>query len=193
MRNYNKKLQKIFLNFNPMMGFTILETIVALAIVSLVIAGVFTAVRTGLVGSVHSKDEVKAFYLAQEAIEILRNKRDTNKLLDVSGTPTDWLEGIIEGGTPCSPGNPCRVDATDMSIANCGGGGCGVLCQNTSSFLYGHNGGTCSGAWIPTKYTREIQIFTHGADEVEVVITVEWSKGTQNQELKVKTLLMNWR
>ncbi len=178
-------------------GFTILETIVALSIISISIAGVFSAVRVGLVASSNSKDEIQAFYLAQEAIEVLRNHRDANKLASVnSGMPVSWLAGIADSGDPCWSGT-CKVDGYANTISACtgGAGSCPVLCQNTSatSYLYGYNGGSCSPPWQATKFKREVQITNIGGNEVEVVISVSWSRGAQNYNIKVKTLMLNWQ
>ena len=173
-------------------GFTILETIVAISIISLVIAGVFSALRTGLSASINSKDEIRAFYLAQEAIEVLKQKRDSNKLISINTDPNQgWLDGIADPGNPCTPGNTCKVDATNMTLENCGGGGCGYLKQSPTNFTYGYDEN--NEGWPETKYTREIQISNNGADEIEVFISVQWSRGSQNYEFKVKTLLLNWR
>lgn len=173
-------------------GFTILETIVALGVISLAIAGVFSAVRTGLVASINSKDEIRAFYLVQEAIEVLRQKRDNNKLTSInSGIAVNWLTGIANvASDPCFPGKTCMVNGYTNTISVCSEGwnSCPVLRQNASSYLYGYD-----GAWTATKYKREIQIEKNGANEVVITISVRWSKGVNNYEFKVKTLLLNWR
>lgn len=178
-------------------GFTILETLIAISIISLAVGGVFSAVRTGLVGSIISKDETRAFFLAQEAIEILRQKRDSNRLLSInSGTPVYWLAGIAENPSsdPCRVGGTCRVDATNQSLTYCGAGWgtCSNLLQDSTSGIYGYVSGNA------TRYKREIQIdCSNGAcnvsDEARVTIRVSWTKGTNSYELKVKTLLLNWR
>ncbi len=176
-------------------GFTIIETIVALTIVSLAVAGVFSAVRTGLVGSIISKDETRAFFLAQEAIEILRQKRDSNKLLSINtGTPVNWLTGISANSAsdPCRAGGTCRVDAINQSLTYCGvsWGSCSNLLQD-SDWRYGYQSGTA------TRFKREVQVECSGAcnasSEARVTIRVSWSKGLSNYTLQVKTLLMNWR
>ncbi len=176
-------------------GFTILETLIAISIISLAVGGVFSAVRTGLIGSIISKDETRAFFLAQEAIEMLRQKRDSNRLVSINtGTTVDWLAGIAENSAsdPCRAGGTCRADSTNQTLAYCGSswGSCSNLLQDTD-YRYGYVSGNS------TRYKREIQIECSGvcsaSDEARVTIRVTWSKGTNNYELKVKTLLMNWR
>lgn len=171
-------------------GFTILETIIAIAVVSLVIAGATSAVRTGLVGSSIAKEQVKAFYLAQEAIEVVRNKRDGNILANFNGTPTNWLAGIARVGDPCAPGNTCAVDASTYTLSNSGCSGwnsCPYLRQDPNTYLYGYN-----GAWTETLFRREIQIENISADEINVTVQISWTHGATTRSFKTKTLLMNW-
>ncbi len=172
-------------------GFTILETIVALGVISLTIAGVFTAVRTGITASINAKDEIRAFYLAQEAIELLRRVRDSNKLTSINtGTAVPWLISISD---PCVF-STCRADATGPGgdfFFDCGSiswNVCPFLRQDTATYIYAYM------PWAPlTKYKREIRIEKPVPDEAIVTISIRWSRGTINHELKVKTLMLNWR
>ncbi|MEK7642458.1 MAG: type II secretion system protein, partial [Patescibacteria group bacterium] len=177
-------------------GFTVLETIVAFAIISLAIGGVFGAVRTGLVGSIISKDETRGYFLAQEAIEVLRQKRDGNKLTSINtGVVVNWLSGISEnsGTDPCRAGAICRLDPQSLTLTYCGAswGSCPDMLQDATSYLYNHTSGNA------TRYKREIQVECTGAcssaTEAQVTIRVAWTKGVNNYELKVKTLMVNWR
>ncbi len=191
-------IKKIF-NFSK--GFTILEAIVAISVVSLTIAGVFSVVRTTLNSSIHTKDEVKAFYLAREAVEIIRNKRDSNRISFLNGNNINWLSGIAsQASDPCSPDNPlgntCLVDSTGPGFTylyNCGGSwnSCEYLRQDPVNYLYAYN-----SSWPQTKYRREIQVECVGAcgstKEIIITVSVKWARGTTNHEIKVKTLLLNW-
>ncbi len=166
-------------------GFTVLESIVAIAILSLSVAGVFSAVQQGLSQAIIAKDEVKAFYLAQEAVEIIRNKRDTNQLSRLGGGSNNWLSGITDA-TNCPFGKVCRADAIDNSLTFCGDAwdSCPVLKQD-SNFLYGYIGNT-------TNFKREIQIEFISADEIAVIVKISWTKGIITRDFKAKTLLFNW-
>ena len=72
-------------------GFTIIESLVAIAILATVIIGASAAVSSGLSSYIFSKDQIIAFYLAQEGFEELRNIRDENALMGAN-----WLSGIAE-------------------------------------------------------------------------------------------------
>ena len=56
-------------------GFTIIESLVAISILVVVITGTLTAIQTGLSSYIFSKDQIIAFYLAQEGFEQIRNIR----------------------------------------------------------------------------------------------------------------------
>ncbi|MEK7062405.1 MAG: prepilin-type N-terminal cleavage/methylation domain-containing protein [Patescibacteria group bacterium] len=176
--------------FNFRRGFTVLETIIAIAVVSLAIAGATSAVRTGLVGASIAKEQVKAFYLTQEAIEVIRNKRDGNILANFNGTPTSWLAGISEVGAPCAPGNTCVVDASAYSLSNLGCSGwnsCPYLRQDPSAYLYGYN-----GSWTQTVFRREVQIENVAVDEINISVQVSWTHGAATRSFKTKAVLMKW-
>jgi len=182
--------------FKNKKGFTILESIVAIFILSLSISGAFSAVQQSLSQSIIAKDEVKASYLAQEAIEIIKNKRDSNQLDRIIDNSTNsWLFGISESpADSCFFGKTCRVDATSFNFVDCGGGwdSCPNINQDSATFLYSY------GAFPVTNFKREIQIERVQDDtfgnpiEVAVIVRVSWTKGLVTREFKVKTYLFNW-
>src|SRR3989344_8733451 len=101
-------------------GFTLVETLVAISILTLSIAGAFTAVQSGIQSSTFAKDQTTAFYLAQEGMEFIKNKRDENALNSINEQPnpvTNWLTGLSDDpdNDPCYFGSVCRVDVTVSS------------------------------------------------------------------------------
>ncbi len=192
--------------FNFKSGFTVLESIVAIAVVSLAIAGAFSAVGTGLSSAIQAKEETKAYYLAQEALEIIRNKRDAN-ILDklINGAAVTWRSGISENASdPCFPGKTCKVDATGPGIppvylTECSASGnlwdvCPVLTQDPNTYLYSYSGS------LATIFNREIQIenisnVVNGVPqitEIAVTIRISWQHAGMPKEFKTKTILTNW-
>lgn len=168
-----------------------LETIVAISILSISISGVFSAIQKNFSQSIIARDEVKAFYLAQEAVEIIRNKRDSNQLNKMLNASTNsWLYGIAgDFSYPCDFGKVCRADAASASLVRCGDAwnSCPVLNQDPATFLYGYNSN-----WTATNFKREIQIEQISADEISITVRIYWTKGIVSKEFKVKTLLLNW-
>jgi len=59
-------------------GFTIMEVIVAIFILTIGVIGVYALITQTVSISTFSRDEMTAAYLAQEGVEIVRNIRDSN-------------------------------------------------------------------------------------------------------------------
>lgn len=182
------------INFKNNRGFTVLEAIVAISILSISITGVFASVQKGLQQSTVAKDEVRAYYLAQEAVEIIKNKRDSNQLVRIISNPSaTWLDGII---SQCPFGRVCAVDAVNFNtITNCGSswGSCPLLNQNLTSsgnqaYLYSYSAG---GNWRATNFRREIQLESVSATEISVTVLVTWTNGTATRQFKAKAYLFN--
>lgn len=183
---------------NKKRGFTVLESIVAITILSLSISGVFTSIQQSLSQATMSKDEVKAYYLAQEAMEMIRNIRDTNRLTRIDTGSGDWLDGISSVGTdPCYFGKVCKVDATGPSLiylSYCGTdwGDCPFLNQDSATYIYSYGSGDA------TKFKREVKIERVRDDalgnpvEIAVIVRITWSKGIINRSFEAKTYLLNW-
>ena len=87
-----------------------IETLVAITILSAAVAGPMALSIKNIGAASVSKDQLVAFYLGQEAIEYVRNVRDTNILAENS----DWLSGL----TNCLPTNPngCYIDVIKTQL-----------------------------------------------------------------------------
>ncbi len=168
-------------------GFTIIESLVAIAVLVTAITGAMSAVQTGIASYTFSKDQITAFYLAQEAVEQIRNIRDENRLKN-----RNWLYGITQSSSdPCYFGKACMVEpiVTDTATTCSGGvGNCPVLRQSPTSGLYGY-----SSSWTPTKFTRQITLTSINADEIVVTVKVNWGKSGINREFEAQENLLNWQ
>lgn len=164
-------------------GFTLVETLVAISILSLSIVATFTAVQNGLQNSLIAKDQTTAFYLAQEAMEFIKNKRDNNALYTINGgLPVHgWLYGLSDAVTdPCRFGKICKIDVTVNSpndvlyvgnYVNDSSWDQSSFLNQSSTSLFGYTSG-----WNPTIFKREIkfrEIVTN--KEVEVTIRMSWT------------------
>jgi len=177
-------------------GFTLVETLVAISILSLSILGTFTAVQNSLQQSTFAKDQITAFYLTQEAMEYVRNVRDTNGLASISsvlggGSPVNWLHRLSENaGDPCYFGKTCMIDSPQDTITECAGGAgsCPVINEDSVTGLFGYN-----GSWPTTHFKRELsfQKISAGDTEVAVTVTISWTSGSFSKTFQVQQLLFN--
>jgi prepilin-type N-terminal cleavage/methylation domain-containing protein len=171
---------------NSSSGFTLLEVLVAITIFIFALVATMTAARSGLASAYESRDQVISFYLAQEAVEFIRNKRDTNSILNTT-TPTNWLEGISAlSSDPCAPGYVCLVDVVANTITRCG-----VTCpdtnklrQDTSTKMYGHN-----SSWPLSQFKREVRVQNINSNEASITVLITWPKGS----FEVKEIILNWQ
>ena len=84
------------MNFKLPTGFTLVETLIAIAIMMIAIAGpMYTASRAILAAEI-SRDQLIASYLAQEGIEYVRMMRDNAFLAVYPNTSTAWA-GFLTG------------------------------------------------------------------------------------------------
>jgi type II secretory pathway pseudopilin PulG len=188
MSNFQVKKIIISKRKHDTSGFTVLETIVAIGILALAITATFSAAQSGLASSIESRDQVLAFYLAQEAVEMLRNARDENGIRGDS-----WLSGITEGSNPSCPfGGSCTVDATTKTWDQCPVSGCPNMRQNTTGTgiygLYGYDQN-----WSETQFKRTISLSSISATEILLTVTIEWGKASLPKQFKVKETLLNWQ
>lgn len=160
--------------FKKNKGFTLVEAMVAISILSLAVTGPLVIAQKGIASAVYSRDQITAYYLAQEAVEYIRNARDTNRI-----TGAAWLNGLDACKQSTTGGERCEIDAkynnfTDSNaVISCPGGLCDPIKFDSATGLYGY----ASGA-APTIFTRTISIDDR-ADasnhkEAEVSVTISW-------------------
>lgn len=171
---------------------------VAISILSLAITGPLVIAQKGIASAIYSRDQITASYLAQEAVEYIRNTRDTNK---ISGSA--WLDGFdLCLSTPSVPAS-CRIDARYVSVrdstgtptaavAGCVTGTCPRISLDKATGIYGYDNST---GWTQTAFTRSISITKLGSDDKEAVVSinVSWSTNlfSPQKQFAVKEILFN--
>ncbi len=166
-------------------GFTIIESLVAITIMVTAITGTMAAIQSGISSYIYSKNQVTAFYLAQEGFEQLRNIRDENRLSNAN-----WLAGIASSSEdPCYFGQACTVSPVESTVpTRCPAlGACPVLRQSVDTGFFGYD-----ASWSPTIFRREIQLSQISESEIAITVTVDWSKGVITRQFKAKENLLNW-
>mgnify|MGYP007122130463 CR=1 FL=1 len=159
-----------------------IETLIAVAILMISIAGPLTIAQKGLTAAVYARDQVTASFLAQDAMEYMKNMRDYNVKAGVGGVnPLGWLTGFIF----CSPSNPCAVDTYDGGFSQPG---------TESGFLLYHDGeGYRKQGTLKSQFTRKFYIepVGFGESEVKAVVTVSWKNGTVENVVTLENQFFN--
>lgn len=177
-------------------GFTLVETLVAVTILSVAIVAPMSLTANSLATAYYARDQITAFHFAQEAIEAIRHARDNNILANVYGSSVDLLQGI-----PSTNNQPFIVDTRDDSTDLCSADGCPPL--QTSGELYGYRPGCamptidCGSAdgWQNSRFTRTVtaEYIAGGTDEIRVSVEVKWATGAfKTRAFSISENLYRW-
>lgn len=162
-----------------MKGFTLVETLVAISILMLGILGPLSVASTGLRSSVYARDQITAYYLAQEGIETVRYMRDYNYIYE-----NGWLEGLDDCLIEDPNDDGCAFDIPEWfegenvvpDVDKCSNGQCvNKKIYITPEGLYTHT----PGGNEETRYRRVVTItpIGDGSKEAKVVSTITWETG----------------
>ena len=178
---------------NTSRGFTLIETMVAITLLTVAITAPMTLATKSLSTAYYARDQIAAYNLAQEAIESVRHIRDGNVLHNALGlTPTYDLLRSTPVNIP-TDGSKFTIDTTDNDkIATCSGT-CPPL-KETSEGLYGYASGN------DTKFIRSVtatflenQDGSDNIDEIHVEVEVAWTSGSFSQRrVKISENLYRW-
>lgn len=160
----------------PRGGFTLLETIVALALILSAMAGPVTLASRGIFFAKFSKNKLIGANLAQEGLEIVRKMRDDNVLARRA-----FDLGIFD------PINMDREgDVLSPSLSTFIGA---ALLRDTDSGIY-HI--PSSGGGTQTIFTRKLTITKPSADELLTVSRVTWEEAGIIRNVTIREILYNW-
>lgn len=158
-------------------GFTLVETLVAIAILMIAIVGPYYSIQQAIVTSFAARDQLIASSLAQAGEEYVYFLRDSNYL-----SSADWMNGM----SACFTTYGCAVDPAQNTITSCSSGGCSPLKLATNG-LY-----TQSGSYPATRFTRTVKMQTINYHQVRVSVTVTWITEHRNFTVNTSEDLYNW-
>ena len=173
-------------------GFSLIETMVAIGILLMALAGPMTIAARGVFAAGVARDQITAYFLGQEAMEYVRSVRDGNGLASLNTSPQSpsWLTGL----SSCE-NTYCYVDAKNATITVCGSthASCPALKLDTSDtnnpfYLHG-------GSYPDSLFTRSVRLepVSGTTDEENIIITVSWRTGGLSRSITLTEHLSNWQ
>lgn len=190
-------------------GFTLVETLVAIAILTLAVAGPLYTASRAIVAAETARDQLIASYLAQEGIEYVRKMRDNEFLaaFQIGGAniSTDaWTGFLAPGPDPASIAKCvtlsvgsapfCTLDPVGSgSLSLCISGTCNPLNLTTVTVNGKEISYYTQGAGTATPFTRKIQAYTVSPIDEEIISTVSWTFHNTNYWITVTDHLTPWQ
>lgn len=185
MNNFSIKLVKNIFTINNK-GFTIVETLVAITILMIAIAGPLVAASRSLNAALYSRDQMIASFLAQETMEVLKNFRSNT--VETSGQGY-WLDSF----TPQCIGssNICDIGFQDDFKHNCttsGSNACIVGLNSSNTYVRGGSGNP--------KFARHFYFEDKGdpsdpSREIQAHVIVQWNQGKIPYELELVSEMLD--
>ena len=152
-------------------GFTLLETIVALAVILSAMAGPISLATRGIFSAKFARSRLVSANLAQEGIELVRKIRDDNVFAD-----RVWDSGIGVGDW--------QIDVLSSEFSPFVNA---KLLRDGDTGLYNYTTG------VETQFVRRISMTKLSADQIVVVSHVTWQEGGIPREMALRETLYNWR
>lgn len=149
-------------------GFTILEVLITMLIVTIGGLAAYAMVQQIVFATFASGYRLTAAFLAKEGIEIVRNIRDTNWL-----EQEDWDNDLVAGDWEADFNDGLLLSYAERKL-------------RFSSSFYNYDSGT------ETRYKRKITITPDGPDKLKISVGVEWIERGDIYTITVQENLYNW-
>lgn len=176
-------------------GFTLIETMVAVFILTLALSALLNLVTSSLFAARYARNEITANYLAQGAADYIRNKRDS--LAFKENTNGGWSTFLNDFGantntnTLCFSSDGCYFDVNVSSpiIRACSGDCPYFKYRNSGNSFYYYS---TNSSQPTSNFRRKIKMTRNGSDEVYVTVTVYWRNGNLNRSKVLNFSLLKW-
>lgn len=156
-----------------------MEVIAAIMVITIGMVGVVSLVVQNIEAQYINKNILMASGLAQEGLELVRNIRDANWLIQGNS----WDQNIAGDGTYAIDYR--GFSWINMSVNSIDEAGARLYVDGNG--LYSHQ-----ITAIPTNFYRLITVADH-SDYLDVKCVIRWADGTQNHNYTAETYLYNWR
>ncbi len=179
-------------------GFTIIEALVAIFILSISVASMLGITASTASSARYANNEVTANYLLQEAIDSVRNSRDTMVFQNGSSWNTFLNRYGYASNSKCFGVSGCVLAIADFDPA--GTNNNDVISCNPScpALNYDSTAGTTlfykyTGGGVLSKFTRKVNMTLITPDEIKVTATLDWLNGSVAKTQTLEVYLLNWQ
>lgn len=183
---------------NTKKGFTLIETVIAIFILTLAMAPLLTLAASGYYSVRYSRNQIVADNLVQEAVEIIRNRRDTiffEESTDPAIIAGRWAQ-MRSLFNSCFTSNGCAIDiyTTGPLVVSCTAQ-CPYLTyyENQGLYAYTISYPYTGGTTYPTSYVRTVKMTQTQTDQIRGTVTVSWLDGGRTRTSTQDFLLTNWK
>jgi len=181
-------------------GFTLVETLVAVAIFTVSITALMATLASGISNTTYAKEKITATYLAQEGIEYMRNMRDDYVLYPANGGWNSFVAKIY----PCTV-TSCYFKDQDLGLSQMKDITIDKCVGTNTCHLYYVSSGAGEGKYtydssdvgtvsVDSGFIRTITVnpSLNGGQEMKVTSTVSWKQGSGNYYVSLSENLFNW-
>lgn len=156
-------------------GFTLIEVITVLFVISLGMIGVLSLIAQNIQSQSLNKNTLVAYQLAQEGVELIRQVRDTNWLKG-----EDWKKNL---GTEVY-----YMDYLDITPHRARRREDGNLRQDSNGFYLNNP----DPAPTASMFSRIIEIH-HSSEQMQVISKVYWTDHGRSYVYSLEALLYDWK
>lgn len=180
--NLNQKFKSALLSSST--GFTLIETFVAITVLLIAVLGPMSLFARAISDGIFARNQVVAFYLAQEGAELILNQTYSNNKQSSDGVIV-WDTGL----TNCDSGCSVFGDGVgNVAIDQCTGG-CGQIYFDPATGIY-------SGSGVgnnKTIFRRVVKIKPVGSDGQvkKVESTVFWNNQVLQKQFTIERYIYN--
>jgi len=172
-------------------GFTLLETLVAVAVFMMAILGPLALTTYSMRSITYARNQITAYYLAEEGIELARMTRDTAR---ISGSG-NWLSDLNN----CFGAQECYFDTVQKAVDQCSPGPCPKVRYDSTTGFYNQYGlSPTNTETIFTRSMRVEKITDHSVppddeeDEARITVKVFWEDKSGRHEIVVEGYIFNY-
>ena len=184
-------------------GFTIIEAMVAIFILTVSVASMLGITASSAASARYANNEITANYLLQEAVDSIRNSRDT-MVFQKKYTWDDFLKRYgKQGNTKCFSVNGCILIVEDFDPSNVGNGKDIDTCEDTGCQNFRYDSTILNktfynytdGDESEFKRTVKMEVDVAKPDELKVIVTMNWFNGSNTNERfqNLTFYLLNWQ